>query len=142
MSEENLDAVRRAYELFNETAERRERSDLDMQWFAEFAAPEFEYIAGAGIPGLAGDFRGIHDFVGFLDDFWGNFDEARTDVVELIEADDAVLAVVNFHGKGAQSGATVEMTVFQLWTFRGDKAVRGEGFLSREDALQAAGLRG
>ena len=141
MSQENLDRVRRAYEGFNEAAERRKASHLDMSWFAEFAAPEFEYVAGVGIPGLDGEvLRGLDDFQRFLDAFWGTFDEARTTVVDLIDAGDAVLAVVDFHGKGAQSGVTVEMTAFQLWTFRDDKLVRGEGFTNRAAAFEAAGL--
>jgi ketosteroid isomerase-like protein len=141
MSEENVEIVRRAYDLFNGAAARQDATELDMRWFADLAAPQFEYIAGAGIPGLGGDYRGVDDFGRFLDGFWGTFEEAQARPVELIDAGDAVLAVVNFHGKGAQSGATVEMTVHQLWTFQGDRVVRGQGFLSRAEALEAAGLR-
>src|SRR5262245_4920513 len=140
MSQENVEIIRRAYDRFNKTAELREGSNLDMSWFAKLATPEFEYIAGLDFPGLPGGLHGIDDFVRFLDGFWGIFEDARAIVEELIDAGDAVLAVVRFHGKGGQSGATVEMTAFQLWTLRGGKLVSGRGFRTREEALEAAGL--
>jgi hypothetical protein len=38
------------------------------------------------------------------------------------------------------SGTPTEFRYFQVWTFRGAKAVRLEGFREREEALAAAGL--
>ena len=51
-----------------------------------------------------------------------------------------MLAVINFRGRGKQSGAEVSMEFFQLWTFRDGKITRGQGFFDREEALKAAGL--
>ena len=51
-----------------------------------------------------------------------------------------MLAVINFPGRGKQSGAEVNMEVFQLWTFRDGKVIRRQGFFDREEALGAAGL--
>jgi len=59
----------------------------------------------------------------------------------LIEAEDSVLAVINFRGRGKASGAEVNIELFQLWTFRDGKIIRGQGFFDREEALEAAGLR-
>src|SRR5262249_44715516 len=140
MSQENVEIIRRAYDRFDKTVDLRQGSNLDMSCFAELATPEFEYIAGLDFPGLPSGLHGIDDFVRFLDGFWGIFQEAGTIVEQLIDAGDAVLAIVRFHGKGGQSGATVEMTAFQLWTFRNGKLVRGRGFTTREEALKAAGL--
>ncbi len=140
MSQENVEVVRRAYELFNDAAARRGFSHLDLRWLEEMVAPEFEYVASGSVPGLAGDFRGVEGFRHFLESFWKDFDDARTTPQELIDAGAAALAVVNFHGRGSQSGAEVEMTVFQLWSFRDGKVVRGRGFFNREEALEAAGL--
>jgi hypothetical protein len=33
------------------------------------------------------------------------------------------------------------MEAYQLWTVRGGKIVRGQGFPTRDEALEAAGLR-
>ena len=76
----------------------------------------------------------------FLEQFWEQFDEPQAQPQELIEAGDSVLAVVNFRGSGRQSGVAVNMEVFQLWTFRDGKVIRGHGFFDREEALEAAGL--
>ncbi len=64
----------------------------------------------------------------FLEQFWEGFDEAHAEPEEFIEAGDSVLAVINFRGRGKQSGAEVSMEFFQLWTFRDGKVTRGHGF--------------
>jgi ketosteroid isomerase-like protein len=76
----------------------------------------------------------------FLEQFWEDFDEAHVEPQELIDAGDSVLAGLTFRGRGKQSGVEVNMEVFQLWTFRDGKVIRGQGFFDREEALEAAGL--
>jgi ketosteroid isomerase-like protein len=132
MSQENVEIVRRAYECWN-------RGD-DLGWAADLAAPEFEYVA-ADVVGLSGRFRGPKGYDGFLERFWGEFDEAHAEPHEFIEAGNSVLAVFTFRGRGRQSGVEVNMEAFHLWTFREGKIIRGQGFLDRQEALEAAGLR-
>ena len=129
MSQENVDSIRRAYERWN----RR-----DFGW-ATLAAPGFEYEAGGAV-GASGSFRGLEGFMRFLEQFWEEFDEAHVEPQELIDAGDSVLAATSFRGRGKQSGVEVNMEVFQLWTFRDGKVIRGQGFFDREEALDAAGL--
>jgi ketosteroid isomerase-like protein len=129
MSEENVDSIRRAYERWN----RR-----DFGW-ATVVAPGFEYEAGGAV-GASGSFRGLEGFMRFLEQFWEEFDEAHVEPQELIDAGDSVLAATSFRGRGKQSGVEVNMEVFQLWTFRDGKVIRGQGFFDREEALDAAGL--
>jgi ketosteroid isomerase-like protein len=112
----------------------------DFGWATELPAPEFEYLA-ADIAGISGHFRGAEGFLRFLEQFWEGFEEAHAEPEEFIEAGDSVLAVINFSGRGKQSGAEVNMEIFQLWTFRDGKITRGQGFFDREEALEAAGLR-
>ena len=131
MSRENVELVRRAYERWNAG---------DFGWATENLAPEFEYLA-ADVVGITGHFRGAEGFLRFLEQFWEGFDEAHAEPEEFIEAGDSVLAVINFRGRGKQSGAEVNMEFFQLWTFRDGKVTRGQGFFDREEALEAAGLR-
>jgi ketosteroid isomerase-like protein len=131
MSEKNVEIIRRAYERWNRG---------DSGW-ATMAAPEFEYEAGGALIGLSGGYRGLEGFMRFLEQFWEEFDEAHAEPQEFIEAEDSVLAVITFRGRGKQSGVEVNMEVFQLWTFRDGKVVRGQGFFDREEALEAAGLR-
>jgi ketosteroid isomerase-like protein len=130
MSEENVEITRDAYERWNRG---------DFGW-ATLVAPEFEYEAGAALVGLSGGYRGVEGFMRFLEQFWGQFDEPHAEPQEFIEAGDSVLAVITFQGRGKQSGVEVNMEVFQLWTFRNGKVVRGQGFFDRAEALEAAGL--
>jgi hypothetical protein len=130
VSEENVEIIRRAYQRWN----RR-----DSGW-ATVVAPEFEYVASAAFVGLGGGHRGLEGFTRMLEQFWGEFDEAHAEPQEFIEAGDSVLAVITFRGSGKQSGVEVNMEVFQLWTLRDGKVVRGQGFSDRDEALEAAGL--
>jgi uncharacterized protein len=132
MSQENVEIVRRAYERWN----RR-----DFGFVMDLAASEFEYVPGGGVVGLSGSFRGPEGFMRFLERFWEEFDEAHAEPQEFIETGNSVLAVITFRGRGRQSGVEVNMETFHLWTFRDGKVIRGQGFLDREAALEAAGLR-
>ena len=60
------------------------------------------------------------------------------EIGELIEAGDQVLAELTLRGRGKQSGVEASWDVWQLWTVQDGKMVRGEGFTSREEALEAA----
>src|SRR5262245_15318158 len=130
MSEENVEIIRDAYKRWNRG---------DFGW-ATLVAPEFEYDAGAALVGLGGGYQGLEGFMRFLDQFWGQFDEPHAEPQEFIETGDSVLAVITFQGRGKQSGVEVKMEVFQLWTFRNGKVVRGQGFFDRAEAVEAAGL--
>ena len=129
MSQENVESVRRAYEHWNQG---------DFGWTDDFA-PGFEYVP-APVVGLSDTARGLDGFMRFLEEFWEDLDEAQAEPQELIEAGDSVLAVITFRGIGRHSGVEVNMEVFQLWTFRDGKLVRGQGFFERAEALEAAGL--
>ena len=59
---------------------------------------------------------------------------------EFIELDDnRVLVLMVIHGR-AHSGNELEQQVAALWTMRGDKAIAVRYFMSRDEALQAAGV--
>ena len=131
MSEENVEKVRGAFEAFN-------RGDLEAG--VADLAPEFEYVTTGAIPGAAGVYRGPEGFRRFLESFWGEFDDSRLEVRELIDAGDQVVAALKFRGRGKQSGVETNWDIWAVYTVRGGKAVRGQGFTSRDEALEAAGL--
>ena len=131
MSEENLELVRQAYEAFNRG---------DMEGAVADIAPDFEYLPTGTIPGMERVTVGREGFRQFLESWWGEFDEPRVDILELIDADDQVVASLTFRGRGKQSGVATSWDLWQTWTMRNGKAVRGQGYTSREDALEAVGL--
>jgi ketosteroid isomerase-like protein len=59
---------------------------------------------------------------------------------EYREAGDSVLVRVRQRGVGAGSGVSTEMHYFQLWSFRGGKAIRLEVIADEADALEVLGV--
>jgi ketosteroid isomerase-like protein len=131
MSQENVEMARHAYEAFS-------RGDLEGM-VADFP-PEFEYVTAGTIPGAGGMYRGPEGYRRFVESWWDAFDELAVEVHELIEAGDRVLASLELRGRGKQSGVETSWDIWQVWTARDGKVVRGQGFASREEALEAAGL--
>jgi ketosteroid isomerase-like protein len=59
---------------------------------------------------------------------------------EFLDHGDHVLVATRFVAEGRGSGVPVEAMVYNVWTVRRGKAVRVSGYLSRSQALEAAGL--
>jgi ketosteroid isomerase-like protein len=59
-----------------------------------------------------------------------------------VDHGDSVIVATRFFAAGRGSGVPVEAMIYNVWTFRHGKAVRVRGYLSRSDALEAAGLSG
>jgi ketosteroid isomerase-like protein len=131
MSQENVEIVRAALEAFN-------RGDVDA--VVADAAPDLEYVATGAIPGAGGVYRGPEGFRRFLETFWGEFADARIELHEFIDAGNRVLVSQTLRGRGKQSGVEANWPVWQLWTLRDGKIVRGRGYTSRQEAVDAAGL--
>ena len=132
MSQENVEIVRKAVETFNE-------GDVEGS-FAGIVAPEFEYIPSGVVPGAEGVFRGPEGWRRVLELFWGEFDEAHVEIRDLVASDDHVVAAQTFRGRGKHSGVETTWDIWQVWTLRDGKAVRGQGFATKSEALAAVGL--
>ena len=131
MPPNNVDIVREAYDAVN-------RGDLDMA--VSCIAPDMEYVASGAVPGATGVFMGPEGVKEFIAGLYGEFDEPRADVSELVDAGDQVVVSATARGRGKLSGVETTWDTWQLWTVRDGKLVRGQGFTSSEEALAAAGL--
>ena len=131
MSQENVELVRRGFEVYS-------RGDIDGT-VADFA-PDCRYTAAGIIPDRTGDFHGPEGYKEFIGWLRGEFDDAKAEVNELIDAGDTVVVGSTLHGRGRQSGAEAKFTFWQVWTIENGKFVRGQGFATRDEALEAAGL--
>jgi ketosteroid isomerase-like protein len=61
---------------------------------------------------------------------------------EVIDAGgDQVVAINRVTGSGTTSGVPIEREIATLYTLLNGKVVRGQGFETRAEALEAAGLR-
>ncbi len=129
MSHENVETVRRIYEAL---------AVDDVARALREAAPDFEWIPPER--DIQGPIRGSNSLRRFLEDQNEAFEDFRVEAEELQEHGEHVLALIRVTGRGRASAAEFDIQAATLWTFRGDRLIRGQVFPERENALEAAGL--
>ena len=132
MSQENVEALRRVYA---EWARGRFRasSELFDPWVVLVLRSEFPD---------AGAYLGPEGIRGYMRRFLEDWDDAVIEGEEFIEVGDSVVVGVHQRAVGKKSGIPVDMRYFQVWTFRGGAVIRIESVKERQEALEAAGMRG
>ena len=129
MSQENVEAVRAAYE---------ELARGDFSRIANFS-DDYEFVTSPEMPD-AGTYRGeaAREWTRTWVD---SFDDLTVEATEIIDVDDNKIVVgVLQRGRPRGSAVTVENQSWQLLTIRDGVTVRSEMFLKRGQALEAAGL--
>jgi ketosteroid isomerase-like protein len=130
MSEENVELVRRGHKAFRDSGEEAIFEYLD----AEIDVTPVEELLDAET------FHGHDGFRRFFQTMRDAFGDFGWDPQEFVDLGDHVLVATRFFAEGRGSGAPVEAMVYNVWTVRQGKAVRVHGYLSRPEALEAAGL--
>jgi ketosteroid isomerase-like protein len=134
MSEENMEAVRRGYELMA-AGELEALTGL----FSDDA--ELADTGGLGIAGTAtGTRRGPEGFLRSIKEAQDAFEDYRVEPEDFIDAGESVVVWVRVSGRGRASGMAQEAHVAQLWSLRDGKVIRGEVYRTVEEAVEAAGL--
>ena len=134
MSQENVEVVRDAAAAYN-------RGDLDTL-VATYWADDIDYRAVEGALDDRGPMHGKDAVRAYLQDWLDTFDGLSIDPLEFIDAGgDQVVAVLRFGGRAKQSGVETDVTFAVVYTIRDGKIARGREYLTREEALEAAGLR-
>ena len=87
-----------------------------------------------------GTYLGLEALAAYTRGFLEPWSSITIEAEEIIPAGDTVIVALRQHGAGDASGAVTEFRYFQLWTFRGGKAIRIESIRDRAEALEAAGL--
>jgi ketosteroid isomerase-like protein len=85
-------------------------------------------------------YRGHDGFRKWLADSFESFEELRIEWTEYRDLGDRVIAFGHIHARGRESGLELDSPTGWVFTVRGGKVVKGEGFLTRAEALEAAGL--
>jgi ketosteroid isomerase-like protein len=133
MSQENVEAVRRAYEAWN-------ADDLDA--FLAELDPEVEWHPSIE-PALEGGettYRGLDGARRAWDDYRGGAWERLTIQVQQIrDLGESVLALGHLDLTARTTRMRFREEVGSLMTFRGGKILRSRDFLSHADACEAAG---
>ena len=156
MPEGNVEIVRAMFDAWNrgdtDAAFREAGYGIDsgrtppaseLEKFSDVLAPFDPEVEAEPPPGglTAGTYHGHEGLIKLISEFWGQFDERRSEIKECIPAGgDRVIITLLHHARGKLSGVEVEMWHHQVLTLRDGKIVRWQMFLNREEALAAAGL--
>jgi ketosteroid isomerase-like protein len=128
MSKENVEIAKRSY------------TDDPMDFFNLLDEEVEVDLTGFPLPDYAGVVQGRNEAIHLWRHYWGTWTEYSVRVHEAIDAGDKVVIVHRESGTGKASGVSLERTSANVWTFREGKVVRYQGFRTKEEALQAAGL--
>jgi ketosteroid isomerase-like protein len=131
MSEENVQAVRAGYEVFNRTHEP----------VPEMLHPEVEWHTAEDLPD-SGTHRGVNGIAKLFSDWAESFENFQADIEEIIDGgDEAVIVVARLHGRLKGSSEEVVLPETHVWKLRDGKAFEVREYRTRAEALEAAGLR-
>jgi ketosteroid isomerase-like protein len=133
MSQENVAAVKAAYEALA-------RGGLDR--FIEHWTDDLDHRSIEGAPDDRGPIHGKDAMRAYVQDWIDLFDDYKVEPVELIDArEDVVVAVLRFGGRAKRSGVDTDQIMAAVLTIRDGKIARGREYATREQALEAAGLK-
>jgi ketosteroid isomerase-like protein len=130
MSQENVELVRRANELFNAG---------DPPAFFELFDSELIYRTRTDEPDARVHY-GLADYKRYVASVLDAFDDLWFEVHELVDLGDQVVAVTDLRGQGRESGADVRGKYAQLCTIRDGRLVEVAEYATKGEALEAAGL--
>ena len=132
MSQENVETVKRFTSLF-EAGDRdgwRDYFDPDVVWD----------ISASKMP-AAGIYHGHEGVERFFREWLGAWSDYGVQTREYIDAGDSVVIVFRQGGTGRSSGVRTERDFFGVYDLSESKVVRYRQYESREEAIEAAGLR-
>jgi ketosteroid isomerase-like protein len=131
MSQENVELVRKLFDVYNERSfvENEDLIDPDMVWdMSRVELPD------------ATSYTGPSGFLDFIKIWEEGFALEHMKAQEIVDAGDRVVVMVDHHGQGKISGIEVGQRFAMVWTVRRGRAVRMELYRTRGEALEAAGL--
>ena len=133
MSEENVEAAKRANAALNRG---------DFEGVGEVFAADAVLQDLQNAPDQPVTVEGVQAIRQTLKLWVAAFDELRVDIEEYIDGPNAVVCAAHWQGQGKASGISIDVHQFDLYEFREGRVIRAIlGFRSKNDALEAAGLR-
>jgi ketosteroid isomerase-like protein len=129
MSQENVEIVRAAFEA----------GRVGFAGVLPYLHPEIEWTTtGAFLE--AATYRGHEGVLRYIGSMEAEFDDLRNEPEDFVDAGEEVVAVSRVSGRGKRSGAAVELTIASVSSLRDGKIVRIRNYVTRTEALEAAGL--
>jgi ketosteroid isomerase-like protein len=123
---QNVETVRRLFTAFE---------GQDWQAALDLFDPAVEWSP------TEGTYHGPEGVVSSLAEWFEPWEEHKVELEEVTNVGDRVLAVVHLTGRGAHSGIEIDQRFFQVYAVRGGRIIRMVEFVTRDDALDAAGVR-
>ena len=133
MSRQNVEIVRRIYDAWGAGGVRGE--------VLEYMSEQLEYV-NPPYAVHAGTRHGLEGWLAVAENLDESFESWSHVLGEIVDADDKVLAITTFHARGRGSSVDLEKYEPHVWTLRDGEVVRFQWFNEREEAEEAAGLRG
>jgi ketosteroid isomerase-like protein len=124
MPRDDVEAVRQLFEAFDRQ---------DWEAALELLDPAIEWSP------TEGTVHGVEALLTSLAEWFEPWEEHRIEAEEVTDAGDHVLAVVHLTARGTHSGMEVDQRFFQVYAVRSGRVVRMVEFLTRREALEAAG---
>ena len=88
----------------------------------------------------AGAVRGHSALTCWVERWFEAWEDAWDEIIEVIASGRMVVAAIRVHGRGRKSGMEISQKLFDVHELRDGKLVRIREYLTREEALEAAGL--
>jgi ketosteroid isomerase-like protein len=134
MSQENVEVVRLAFDALNrEGATALDQAD-------EVFDPDVEVRSVGRLPDTSPVVRGLEGLKAWFADLLASFD-LRLEADEFIDAGDSVVVVFRQIAQGRASGAELTSRFAFVYGFRQGKIASVDGYRTKTEALEAAGLR-
>jgi ketosteroid isomerase-like protein len=133
MSQENVEIVRQMWAALN-------REDIERQ--LELCDEQLEITNPAEFP-VRGPFHGHDGVRQWATEVGEVFTDLHFEVEEIIEAPDGetIVSMQRAVGRMRHTQLPSNFRWACVWTVRNGKALRARGYISRDEALEAAGLR-
>jgi ketosteroid isomerase-like protein len=132
MSQENVELIRRAIEAWN-------RGDID-GWLDQ-ATPDFVWIPAGPAAVEHSIYRGRDEVREAMAGGWETWEEFRFEESEIRSLGESVVWLGRVHARGRASEVELDQEFAIHAVVRDGRLARTEGFLSRAEALEAAGLQ-
>ena len=132
MSQENVEVVRRWWDGFNNTG----MPPLSL------CDERIEIRNPHDFP-VRGPFHGHQGVRDWRDQVFEIFDDVAIEAEEIIDVTDdgeTVVMLLRARGTAHQSGIDIDFPWAAVWTIRDGKLLLAQGYLTRAEALEAAGL--
>jgi ketosteroid isomerase-like protein len=132
VSKENVELVRKLFEVYNERSfvENADLIDLDIVW--DVSRVEFPDALS---------YTGRQELLGFAEAWEDGFVAEHVEAREIFDAGDDVIAMVHHRGRGKTSGIEITQTFAMVWTLKDGRAVKVVLYPTLEEAREAVGVR-